>query len=264
MQTFITHKAWRRTVLATKANTAETSVFATNSENWLSVNVAKHAYALGAEGIQEPFYCEDGVWRVVGDHTDDLGFDGASETLEFAGFRLSRNALVNSIAVGNASGDISDLSRVLNKFLSEGNSLAITEKVCHWGGSTGNRVWGNLVRYHGLENESGRAHFRQALINWLTTAAIDSDAGNAIATGAQIRGLGISYASKHLRLLYPEKYATLDSVISDRLGFAENVNGYRLFIGMLHDFRSSHRIEQSIGDIEFGIFVLLQSGEFSL
>lgn len=62
---------------------------------------------------------------------------------------------------------------------------------------------------------------------------------NAILKGTQIRGLDVSFASKHLRMLEPKKYAVLDNVLSKGLGFALNSRGYRFFLSTL---RSLHLI----------------------
>jgi hypothetical protein len=44
-----------------------------------------------------------------------------------------------------------------------------------------------------------------------------------------IRGLGVSFASKHLRLIRPDVCPVLDSVLSERLGYPLNVSGYKRF-----------------------------------
>lgn len=82
---------------------------------------------------------------------------------------------------------------------------------------------------------------------WLkgTAGASDED---AILGGTNILGLGVSFASKHLRMLAPEKYAVLDDVLSEGLGFALNSKGYRLFPEFLAQvFRRSFNFRQPGG-----------------
>ena len=45
----------------------------------------------------------------------------------------------------------------------------------------------------------------------------------------RIRFLGLSFASKHLRLLRPDLCPVLDSILSERLGYPLNVASYRRF-----------------------------------
>nr|WP_298377551.1 hypothetical protein [uncultured Halomonas sp.] len=107
----------------------------------------------------------------------------------------------------------------------------ICQAVCEWG--KGFRVWGNLTRYYRLPDLS------RALDDWLAIAAATDDAASAIAPGIAIKGLGVSFASKHLRMLNPQRYAVLDEVISEGLGFAKNPRGYALFIHCLQEFFST-------------------------
>ncbi|MGB3717789.1 MAG: hypothetical protein WA996_25490 [Candidatus Promineifilaceae bacterium] len=45
----------------------------------------------------------------------------------------------------------------------------------------------------------------------------------------RINGLSISFGSKHLRFLRPDKCPVLDSVIGSGLGYPESTAGYRLY-----------------------------------
>ena len=45
----------------------------------------------------------------------------------------------------------------------------------------------------------------------------------------EVKGLDVSFASKHLRLLFPEYCPVLDSILSCRLGYALTADGYGAF-----------------------------------
>ena len=81
---------------------------------------------------------------------------------------------------------------------------------------------------------------------------------NAIEGGCGIKGLGVSFASKHLRLLLPERYAVLDEVLSTGLGFALNPTGYALFMREIKRFKEKYSIRHSLAHIEWAIFGLVR------
>jgi hypothetical protein len=68
----------------------------------------------------------------------------------------------------------------------------------------------------------------------------------------------VSFASKHLRLFDPERFATLDEVISLGLGYALNPAGYNLWLHDLHVLKGRCKLQARIADIESGIFVLVR------
>jgi hypothetical protein len=46
-----------------------------------------------------------------------------------------------------------------------------------------------------------------------------------------LNGLAVSFASKHLKFLVPERAVVLDSSISERLGYPRTPDGYLAFLG---------------------------------
>ncbi|WP_346798037.1 hypothetical protein R5M92_04030 [Halomonas sp. Bachu 37] len=128
------------------------------------------------------------------------------------------------------------------------NSLDFSQAVCEWG--KGPRVWSYLTRHYRLPD------LEQALDDWLAIAAATDDVASAIAPGVAIKGLGVSFASKHLRMLDPYRYAVLDEVISEGLGFAMNPTGYALFLRCLHEFLARHGLPYSVATLESGLFYL--------
>lgn len=125
-----------------------------------------------------------------------------------------------------------------------------SEQVCQWG--RGERVWANLLRHH------GQLGLQQLLFDWLVSAANNNDLLEAISQGAAIKGLGVSFASKHLRMLDPTQFPVLDAVLSEGLGIALNRRGYQLFQSMLINFQSEHSIEFTIAKLEAAIFWLVR------
>lgn len=223
-----------------------------SSTQWVNVCPACDAYALGAETIHPwPFACFDGVMRTVNDfelETNEVG----SEDLDFCGFRFSRSALESATLLARKEFDTTVEVENLGAALSTGepvNVLLFSQKVCEWG--QGQRVWANLLRRNGKEK------LESLLGKWLKGIAGASDE-DAILGGVNIHGLGVSFASKHLRMLAPEKYAVLDDVLSEGLGFALNGKGYRLFLSSLRKFSVVHSIPGSLAELEAGIFLLVR------
>ena len=260
MQAYIFNKNFSQSIAETGANVDN---LPKSVKGWIKVDLDKSAYALGAElKHSEPFYCQDGTWRAISDYQPDTGFLTASRSLNFRGVKFSANALNNSIELLAHSEHIKTLEATLAECLEHGDTLSVCRQVCEWGGSTGHRVWGNLQRHCKEMRDADCTSLRDALANWLTHAADQSDVKAVIAEGDAIKGLGVSYASKHLRLLFPDKYPVLDSLISDAFGYAMNPSGYELFVSMLDQFKNDHPdfSDRTVGAIESGLFRLIQRG----
>jgi hypothetical protein len=98
------------------------------------------------------------------------------------------------------------------------------KKVGEWAGKTGPRVvLGQVLKGNTIEIEG---KVRDAI------AQLRSDKPNPVAALRkmdEVRGLDVSFASKHLRLLFPEYCPVLDSILSCRLGYALTADGYGAF-----------------------------------
>lgn len=242
-----------RTLMAALTHTKAPHTFGViNKTQWISVCPACHTHLLGSETNHPwPFVCADGVMRTVNDFqltTDQFH----SEDLDFCGFQFSRSALESAILLARVEFAITDEVEKLRAQLSAGvfnDVLKFSKEVCNWG--QGQRVWGNLIRFN------GRSSLERQLQAWLTEIAHAGDE-NAILKGTQIRGLDVSFASKHLRMLAPQKYAVLDSVLSKGLGFALNSKGYRFFLSMLRRFAVDHAMTMCLAELEAGIFLLVR------
>lgn len=101
---------------------------------------------------------------------------------------------------------------------------AFMKKVGEWAGKTGPRViLGQVLR--GNTIEIGRK-VRDAIAH-LRSAKPDPVA--ALEEMDKVKGLDVSFASKHLRMLFPEYCPVLDSILSCRLGYAPTADGYGAF-----------------------------------
>lgn len=221
---------------------------------WIDICPFCDAYALGIETTHPwPFLCADGVMRTAADFNHSTK-NVNTEDLFFCGLGFSESALSSAIALiqleDPSTGKVENLGRSITQTGSTDSSLEFSKSVCDWG--KGQRVWGNLTKRNTPEN------LEKALSEWFQLAIQSSDDEGAIMQGTKINGLGISFASKHLRMLVPNRYAVLDDVLSKGLGFALNPKGYSLFMKNLKDFLNNFNLEINISTLESGIFSLVR------
>jgi hypothetical protein len=224
---------------------------------WVSVCPACDASILTANGIEWPYQCSDGAMRTVGDFNPQTGrYEVPS--LKVGCFEFSKSALDSAIAQ-QKSLQTTRLTEAKGKKLygeikagtaTADDCFAFSKSVHEWGG--GGRVWGNLIK-------QGESAVRTQLEGWLT-AVPGLDAFNALEKGIEIKGLQVSFASKHLRMLEPERFAVLDDVLSQGLGFATNLRGYEYFMENLHELRRAYVPHESIAYVEAGLFLLVRQG----
>lgn len=201
-----------------------------------------------------PVLCGDATSRTATDFqkTPDTS---KHELLDFYGFRFTPTALRSAMLLVETEDattfDVEKIGRSLGNPPSIQEALRFSKAVCDWG--RGGRVWGNLQRYNPDEGELGRA-----LSQWFDSVRSSSDDEDAIVPGTEIKGLDVSFASKHLRMIDPTRFAVLDDVLHRGLGFAKNPKGYRLFMRLLRDFKAANRISDSVAKIESGIFGLVR------
>lgn len=233
---------------------------------WVNVCPRCNAYALGIELIHPfPFMCTDGVMRTAEEVDWELNQYKKFEVLDFAGFKFSKSALESSIGhiqnEDESTKSLENFGLEINKYINHEKLLEFSRLVCEWG--RGQRVWANLKRHNDL------TVLAIAYEKWFEVIMNDNPSDEkAILLGTKIKGLGISFASKHLRMLMPEKYAVLDNVLSEGLGFALNAKGFRLFMTLLRNFSGNYNkkynSQYSVADIEAGIFFLVRQDVRSL
>lgn len=78
-----------------------------------------------------------------------------------------------------------------------------------------------------------------------------------------VSGLRLSYASKLLRMLCPDRFAVLDSMLEEALGIARNPSGYELLCSELAQFIEQHEPRvggklMRVADLELAIYRLNQ------
>jgi hypothetical protein len=117
--------------------------------------------------------------------------------------------------------------------------------VCTWGGRAG--LASNLDKHKNA---------RQKLFDWLNESALTTNTVQAITKGVSIAGLGISFASKHLRFISPRSHATFDALLSQVINQPLTPEGYGKFIDLLTSIRALHQLQDDIATIEFGLFSL--------
>jgi hypothetical protein len=143
---------------------------------------------------------------------------------------------------------------VRNKFQSFPELCDFIGAVCRWGGYSG--IAGRVIK------NNDKTTLRDAFIS----AHYHVDAGDdlaAIESLLELKGLAVSFASKHLKFLAPEKAVVLDSIISKRLGYELTPEGYQAF---LNDCRCILKRAKSCGgregwrvsDIEMAVFEKLR------
>ena len=213
------------------------------------------------QGIALPFLAADGAMRTVKDTS-------ATALLTLAGFRFSQNALESGLRLANREDDqpqadtstasVEARAQQYRKAPTAASALRLCIAVCNWGG--GGRVLGTLKRHHA-------GHLGDVMHRWMQAALAAASDGEAIAQASPQRpaglphGLGISFGSKHLRMLDPDRFAVLDSVLSEGLGYALNPKGYALFMRHLRDFHqklSASGWGHSLARTESGLFVLVR------
>ncbi|OYW56029.1 MAG: hypothetical protein B7Y80_03150 [Hyphomicrobium sp. 32-62-53] len=59
---------------------------------------------------------------------------------------------------------------------------------------------------------------------------------NALDAVTKLEGLAVSFGSKHLKFLAPDRHVVLDSIISERLGYTRDVKGYLQWLAACHEF----------------------------
>ena len=213
------------------------------------VDPRKDAYLLGAE-FKNPFpFCTgSGVMATVRD------VDATTiQVQEFGLFKCTASAFECSLYWTQTENPTTKAVEALGRSILGGvwdRCHEFSKQVCDWGG--GGRVWGNLERHHSPDALQTELH------QWFLSADVADGKSSAIEGGLGIKGLGVSFASKHLRLLKPDCYAVLDDVLSVGLGFALNPAGYDLFVHELKQFKKRYAVSHSLAEIESSLFGLVR------
>lgn len=202
-----------------------------------------------------PFLDALGLMRTA---ANDAGTADA-EVLEFAGFRFTLSALRSAMALQAlefGTREMEEYGAQLPTTMSSEQASDFSQRVCYWGG--GGRVWGKLKA--GNEGDPG-----MAVARWLNAVnAGELDDEEAIEHGCAIAGLGVSFASKHLRMLQPHRFAVLDEVLCDGFGFALNRKGFAFFLREVRALQALLQrrfgLDITVATLEAGLFMLVRQG----
>jgi hypothetical protein len=96
------------------------------------------------------------------------------------------------------------------------NTVQLIKKVCGWGGYSG--VSGRVLRDNTVSELC-------ALMARALSRVKEGDVCGGLSSLLEIKGLGVSFASKHLKFIAPDRAVVLDSVISSRLGYPLSLIG---------------------------------------
>jgi hypothetical protein len=221
-----------------------------SAKGWVEICPKCDSFAVGLESRHPlPFLCTDGVMRTA----IDVG-ESQTENLFFCNFVFTKSAFDAGIALFRLDDEktkrVEAFGAEIFRNSDAESALRFCTAVCDWG--RGQRVWGKLDMLHIDE------HLGRSLNEWFSVVRDASDDEAAISPGIAIHGLGVSFASKHLRMLAPHRYAVLDDVLSEGLGFARNKKGYLLFMQWLRKFQGKHVPHHDIALVEAGIFNLVR------
>jgi hypothetical protein len=154
-------------------------------------------------------------------------------------------------------------SRLISTDFAERQLGSFIQRVCTWGGYPG--IAGRVL------NQNSTAQIRRLFRSAMTRLEADPpDVGGALSEVNLIRNLGTpSFASKHLRFLRPDICPILDSIVSARLSYQFNRNGYGVLsedcnnIAHLLQYNKfsnpRHRDDNKwyVADVEMAIFAYL-------
>ena len=259
---------------AAKGMIRGTSFRSVDVNSWVHLCPSCHVHLIAPSGgLSFPFMGIDEVMKTYEDWDESQG-TAAVNTLKpnfhYAGLHFTERALKSALQIVRIedqkakagfgsltkrpvnTASVEQMGDLIMRGAPGANPIDFCEMVCEWGG--GYRVFGNLIGRH--QKEPGE--LREKLNSWFEVVRSSKSDFEIISEGISIKGLGVSFASKHLRMLDPDRFATLDDVISKGLGFALNPAGYRLFLETLREFRKNYWPHLSLGGLEAGIFVLIR------
>ncbi|TWI13531.1 hypothetical protein [Aerolutibacter ruishenii] len=190
-----------------------------------------------------PFALADGLFVTVHDE------ESPSTVYELPTLRFTRRALLSASAAVEDDPTTINLAERAHRLASGDANTAweFSKAVCEWG--DGERVWGKLKSRHGSK-------LGALLAGWFSEALDAPTPSRAIAGGLALGGFGVSFASKHLRHLRPDRYAVLDDIVEQGLGYARSPTGYDLFIHDLRRLQFEHFPDLTVAAIEAGLFGL--------
>lgn len=148
-------------------------------------------------------------------------------------------------------------------FQDQGQVREFIQSVCGWGNYSG--IGGRVLLNNTLEQIADTLRRATAVLEQQ-----EPDIGNALQIVKELNGLACSFASKHLRILFPNLCPVLDSIISERMFYPSDIEGYRAFgtdCTMIAGFLTNEAIPHPIAarqetwypaDVEASIYAFLR------
>jgi len=145
--------------------------------------------------------------------------------------------------------------------LPEKKCIEFVKAVCLWGADP--RIGAKVIKHN----------TRKAIAKAMSSAYQASMQGkicDSLEAVTALKGLAVSFGSKHLKFLSPDRHVVLDSILSERLGYTRDAKGYSQWLSACHEFlklvRQSEVPYPGIGlngwrvaDIEMAIFNKIRS-----
>ena len=137
----------------------------------------------------------------------------------------------------------------------EAETTEFIKAVCRWGCYDG--IAGKVLKHNALSTVTGQ--LRAAYV------ALTNDSPLlAIREVTAIKGLAVSFGSKHLKFLDPDRAVVLDSIISEEMGYRRTPEGYATFLAdciAIRDILNENNIAATpqqplwrVSDVEMAIF----------
>jgi hypothetical protein len=200
--------------------------------------------------ISFPFFLGNGTFCTIHDLDSVGSINPDARLARFGRFYVTRSALLSSAywAQTLEKRTMPLLHAGVNLDLrSEQRVKEFSKEVCTWGGDA--RIYSNLEK---------TPSFGVKLTEWLELAKNGLDELQAITKGTEIKGLGIPYASKHLRFIDPTRHATFDNLLSQATDIELSPQGYVDFLELLNSIKEELEINDNIATVEMGLFKLIQ------
>jgi hypothetical protein len=206
--------------------------------------------------ILVPFFSSEEVFMNV------LDIKEMSTKYSFSTLEFTENVFLNTMSLlvleGNETVKMEEFGSelYLKKKVTKEEAIEFCRRVCEWGRQ--DRVFSNIKRHN--PNNYG-----DILSDWFNYALKNKNPSlkeirDIALMGDNIKGLGMSFASKHLRMLNPKVFPVLDDVLAKGLGFMLNEHGYALFINYIHEFKTKNKNlfdkDLNVAEIEMILFLL--------
>ena len=234
------------------------SIFPLKAGEWLGANfepiesVKSQLSTSRLEPAAFPIYLGNGIFCTIHDIDESGIFAPKQKPVSLGGFLFSKQAILCS-AFWSILIEVRTLPLLEfgHRFkapvsLDDSDCVMFSKEVCTWGGRGG------------IFSEFSKHHNGSEINAWLTDCAHEMSAERAVERGAAFKGLDISFASKHLRFVDPNRFATFDSLLAQAFQLDLTPRNYSIFLQQLQKIQREFLFDDDLATIEHGLFTLLQ------